>query len=202
MPAAAANCVRPLAPRDATACARLHREGIATGFLSSLGLPFLRELYRAIPACPMGFGHVWAEGGRSVVGFVACAERTGRLYKQALLRRGPFLLLAASRLLVRPGAVRRMAQTLRYPAALPPDLPGSEVLSIAVAPQARGRGVGRALIRAALAQFAARGCAAARVAVWDRNEAANAFYRRCGFTLAHTRMHHGRGMNLYVRATG
>jgi ribosomal protein S18 acetylase RimI-like enzyme len=200
--ASATRAVRALTPRDAAACARLHRNGIPTGFLSSLGLPFLRELYRAIPICSAGFGYVWAEGGPEILGFVACAQRTGQLYKQVLLRRGPFLLISVSRFLVRPAAVRRMLQTLRYPAAAPSDLPAAEVLASAVARRARGRGVGRALLKAALAGLAARGCAAARVAVWDRNEGANAFYRRCCFALAHTRTHHGLGMNIYVAPTG
>ena len=40
------------------------------------------------------------------------------------------------------------------------------------------------------------------MAVVAANEAANAFYRKCGFALAAQRFHHGQAMNLYVLEVG
>lgn len=202
MAEAATGRVRPLSKRHARAAADLHRTGIHTGFLSSLGMGFLRPLYAALSACPSGFGFVWEEADGKVLGFVACAESTGRLYKQALLRRGLLLALPLVRYLFRPSVIKRLWQTLRYPAEVGAALPPAEILSIAVAEEGRGKGIGKALLSAAMEEFARRGIDRVKVAGWAGNQGANAFYERCGFRLEQTREHHGLPMNLYVASTG
>jgi len=197
-----AEPVRPLEKRHAAAVAALHRLGIATGFLSSLGERFLRQMYAAVPSAPAGFGFVWEETDGRVLGFVACAESTDRLYKQALLRRGVLMALALLPRCLRPSVIRRLWETLRYPSEVGEDLPVAEVLSITVAEEARGRGIGSALVDAAFEEFRRRNISRVKVAAWAGNEAANRFYHRCGFRLALTRDHHGLPMNLYVRDAG
>lgn len=199
----ASGAVRAMRPEDAAAAADLHRTGIHTGFLSSLGREFLRQLYRAAPFCPAGFALVWeTEEGGKVLGFIACAESTGGVYKQSLLRGGPFMAFPLLRHLLRPAVLKRILETLRYPAETGPELPPAEVLSIAVAPEARGCGVGKALMGAALAEFARRGIPRVKLAVGADNDVANAFYRRCGFQLVQTREHHGLPMNVYAISPG
>lgn len=58
----------------------------------------------------------------------------------------------------------------------------AEVLTLAVAEPARRRGVGAALLGAAMAEAAARGAAAMFLEVSTRNEAARTLYTRAGFT--------------------
>jgi len=189
-------------PEDASALAILHREGIKTGFLSTLGERFLRALYQAIPACSVGFGYVWAEADGTVLGFIACSEDTARLYKQVLRRRFFSLALALARFALRPSIIRRCFATLLYPrstASTETALPKAEVLSIAVSEEARGKGVGKVLMAAALEELARRGIPSVRVAVWDGNSVANKYYVRSGYHLATTKTHHGKGMNIYVR---
>lgn len=190
--------VIPLGPVHAAAAAQLHRQGIDTGFLSSLGQPFLKQLYLAVPKCPAGFGYVWVEDDGQVLGFIACAESTGQLYKQSLVRRGLRMAWPLGRFLFRPATVKRMIQTLRYPSQVGGELPAAEVLSIAVSSEARGKGVGKALMAAALKEFDRRSVGQCKVAVGADNVTANEFYKRCGFKLALTRQHHGRPMNVYV----
>jgi len=192
--------IEPMAKHHARQAAGLHRNGIRSGFLSSLGLRFLTQLYAAIPSCPAGFGYV-ATDGEEVLGFVAGTESTGRIYKQALLRRGLLMALPLLRFLVRPSVVKRMIHTLRYPSQVDPDLPPAEVLSIAVSPAARGKGIGRSLMAAAMEEFRRRGLPRVKVAVWAGNEQANRFYERFGFALASTRLHHGLVMNIYTIST-
>ena len=178
--------------------AMLHRTGIETGFLSSLGLRFLKQLYAAIPSCPAGFGYVWQEPDGRVLGFVACAESTGRLYKQALLRRGILMALPLIRFIFRLSVLKRIWETLRYPSQTAKDLPQAEVMSIMVSEEIRGKGVGKALMKAAMDEFANRRLRQVRVSVGAGNEPANKFYQRCGFSLAMTRKHHGLDMNIYT----
>ncbi len=185
----------------ARAVAELHRTGIQTGFLSSLGPMFLRQLYRALPGCPAGFGYVWVDQAGYVVGFIACAESVGRLYKQALRQRGLLMAIPLLRFMVRPSVIRRMWQTFRYPSSVGADLPQAEVLSVVVDPQGRGKGVAASLMEAALKSFADRGIAEVKVAVDANNHIADRYYRKCGFELAVTREHHGLPMNIYVPQT-
>ena len=194
------NTLVPLEKRHAAAVAELHRQGIDTGFLSSLGPMFLKQLYKAIPSCRAGFGFVCRDAGE-VVGFVACAESTSKVYKQSLLRRGPLMAIPLARFMLRPSVIRRMIQTLRYPAEVGGELPAAEILSIVVSAGARGKGVGRDLLGAAMGEFARRGIAQVKVAVGAANDPANRFYRNCGFELAVETLHHGLPMNIYVAQT-
>ena len=198
MTAGSDNRITPLTRSNAAEVANLHRTGISAGFLSSLGPMFLRQLYKAIPSCPTGFGFICQGDDGSVSGFVACAQSTGKLYKQALARRGVFMAIPLMRFLLRPSVIRRMWQTLRYPSDVGDELPSAEILSIVVAEQARDKGVGAELIAAALDEFKRRGIPKIKVAVWDQNLPANKLYQRCGFNLAVTREHHGLAMNVYV----
>ena len=64
-------------------------------------------------------------------------------------------------------------------AVLTSDL--AEVRSLAVRPEAGGKGVGRALMQRAIREAAARGKEALWLAVWERNAPAIDFYRRWEF---------------------
>ncbi|WP_343164507.1 ribosomal protein S18-alanine N-acetyltransferase [Hyphobacterium vulgare] len=55
--------------------------------------------------------------------------------------------------------------------------------SLAIAPQARGHGVGAALIARAIEEAACRGLRSVRLEVRESNIAAQKLYLRCGFTL-------------------
>lgn len=192
------NPVVPMTKKHASAAAELHRTGIDTGFLSSLGHGFLTQLYKAIPSCPSGFGFTWKEPSGEVLGFITCAESTGAVYKQSLIRRGALMAIPIIRFLIRPSVIRRIIHTLRYPSQVGDELPQAEILSIAVSANARGKGVGKALMTAAFEEFKRRGIKSAKVAVAASNETANKFYEKCGFKLALTREHHGLPMNIYT----
>ena len=195
--------ITPIAKRHAPAVATLHCENISTGFLSSLGKGFLKQVYSALPSCSAGFGYVCEQPDGRVLGFVACSESTGRVYKQSMIRRGlPMALAILPRFLRHPCIIKRIWETLRYPGSVADDLPRAEVLSIAVDDSARGQGVGKALLQRAFEEFSRRGLRRVKVAVGGDNEGANAFYQRCGFHLAVTRQHHGLPMNIYVADLG
>ena len=146
------DSVIPLATCHARAVADLHLNGIDTGFLSSLGAGFLKQIYKALPNCSSGFGYVWEDPDGTVMGFVACAESTGRLYKQSLRRRGLLMMLPLLRFMFRWSVIKRLWQTLRYPADVGDDVPAAELLSIAVDGSMRGRGVGKQLMAAAVSE--------------------------------------------------
>ena len=111
-------------------------------------------------------------------------------------------LVMLPRAIVRPSVLRGAVETLRYPGEVSEELPPAEILSIAVAESARHKGIGQALMRAALGEFSQRDVCRVKVAVGADNEPANRFYQQCGFRLALTREHHGLPMRVYVVDTG
>ena len=169
--------VRPGRPGDAAAVAALHAARIGEGFLVTLGPRFLTRLYRRIARSP-GSVLVVAEADGRVVGFAAATTSTRRLYAEFLRRDGVLAALAAAPAVLR--APSRVWETLRYGAG-DDDLPAAEVLSIAVADAAGGRGLGGALLATALDGLAARGAREARVVTAVGNDAALAMYERAGF---------------------
>ena len=187
--------VRPATDRDLDAIATLHAVRISEGFLSSLGPRFLRRLYRRVLRSPGCFVFV-ATSDDEVDGFVAAVDNVTALYKRFMLRDGIVAgLAAAPRLAV---AVPRVIETLRYPAATT-ELPDAEILAVAVAASSGGRGVGRSLVAAAVAEFAARTVTAVKVVTTADNSAALAMYRACGFeTAARVEVHSGRESEVLV----
>jgi ribosomal protein S18 acetylase RimI-like enzyme len=165
-------------PGDASAVATLHAERIGEGFLVTLGPRFLHRLYRRIALSPHAVLLV-ADSGERIVGFVAATTSTRRLYGEFLRRDALPAGLAAAPAVLR--APRRVWETFRYGSASEDNLPAAEVLSIAVAADAGGRGIGGALLGAAQEELAQLGAPRARVVTAVGNEAALAMYERAGF---------------------
>jgi ribosomal protein S18 acetylase RimI-like enzyme len=163
---------------DAPAIAALHAERIGEGFLVTLGPRFLRRLYRRIALSPDAVLVIADSGGR-VVGFVAAASSTRRLYGQFLRRDALPVGLAAAPAVLR--APRQVWETFRYGSADEDDLPAAEILSIAVAQDATGQGIGGALLGAAQKELTHLGAAEARVVTAVDNAAALAMYEHAGF---------------------
>ena len=81
------------------------------------------------------------------------------------------------------------------------ELPSAELLSIAVAPHARGSGVAERLYRRLEEHFAGRGLSAFRITVGDSLAPAHRYYRRMGAVPAgRVEVHAGEGSVVYVQA--
>jgi ribosomal protein S18 acetylase RimI-like enzyme len=168
---------------DEAAIARLHARMISTGFLSTLGHRFLELLYRQLILSERGMVVV-AEADDAIVGFVAGASDTGAFYKEFLRRN---LIAASIRLvpaMLRPRSWKRIWETLRYGSES--SQVRAELLSTAVAPGARGRGVGLKLVQELLSMSASRDIEKVKVVVGAENTAAIGLYERAGF--AHPEM--------------
>lgn len=180
------------------AVAGLHMENISSGFISSLGPAFCRQLYRGIAGCRSAFCLVAVEDGK-VLGFIAGAESVGRLYKSVLLRRGLLMSACLVRFLLSWGTIKRIFQTLLYPSRTAEEYPAAEVLSVAVAGEARRKGIASKLMQGAFEEFDRRGISEIKVAVAAVNEAANKYYIKEQFEKAGEYESHGVQTNIYVR---
>jgi len=190
--------IRPGTDEDARVSAALHVAQIGSGFLASLGPAFLRRLYRRVVRSPDSF-LVVAEGPDGVVGFVAGSTDVPALYRRFVVRDGvgatavalPRLLRAWPRALE---TLRQGRQDGRGPGAGSNSRgrADAELLAVAVDAAWQGRGVGRRLVEAFVAEVSARGATSADVVVGAQNLRAVSLYRHYGFeTEQDTEVHRG-----------
>ena len=137
------------------------------------------------------------EDPEGINAFIAVAERTGRFYREFVLRDGPAVVITTGPAIVRNP--KRIWETLRYGITGDDDLPASEILAVAVAQRAEGRGLGSRLVRAALDELQARGVATARVVTGVGNAPALRMYETAGFRRFHqTEVHAGISQQVLV----
>jgi glycosyltransferase involved in cell wall biosynthesis/ribosomal protein S18 acetylase RimI-like enzyme len=170
--------IREAEPGDAPAVGSLHSRMIRSGFLSSLGPGFLRLLYESLISGDSGAVFV-AVRGDTVVGFIAGTDDTGRFYREFLRTRSLAALWNLLPALIRPKTWAKVIETLRY-GSREQEL-SAELLSMAVAPAVRRRGVGARLVEALLADARSRGLEGMKVVVGAENRAALSLYESCGF---------------------
>jgi ribosomal protein S18 acetylase RimI-like enzyme len=181
--------------------AALHADNLQQGFLATLGIGFLAQMYRAIDDAPESILLHEIRNGR-VAGFVTGARGMGAIYKRML--RHPFALgLALLPSLLRPRRVLRIVEILRYSrdTASNVERPAEELLSLAVDPAWRGTGVAESLYRRLEAEFRARGAASFCIVVGGALAPAHRFYRRMGAqAIAQIEVHRGEASTLYLQA--
>jgi ribosomal protein S18 acetylase RimI-like enzyme len=180
--------------------AAMHAANIDQGFLSTLGEPFLEQIYRAIDAAPSGVLIVEERDG-VVMGFVSGGEGMREVYRQ-MLRRPLALGLSLLPSLFRPARLRRILEILRYGQGKHGQeaLPQAELLSIAVATEARGQGIADALYRRFVRHCRSRGIGGFRIVVGDALAPAHRFYRRMGARpVSRVEIHAGEGSVVYVQ---
>jgi len=130
---------------------------------------------------------------------VAFTTNLSKLYKSVILKRGPlFALLLAGKMLSLE-RVKRVFETLFYPGRIRKmNLPPAELLSIAVVPEERGKGLGSHLIKKGLQQCQKRGIDKVKVLIGADNRLGNKLYIKFGFELVGQIVNHGVLSNIYV----
>lgn len=174
-----------LRPSDVAELARIHARGFPSFFLTSLGLPFLREFYAAQLDDPSAIGVVARVADGRPVGVVVGTTEPAGFYGRLVRRRGlRFAVAGALGALRNPRAVPRLVRALTYRGDAP--APSFALLSsIVVDPARSGGGVGYQLQKRWCEEAARRGVARAYLQTdQDDNDAVVEFYRRCGWTAA------------------
>ena len=181
--------------------AALHIQCISTGFISSMGIDFVTSLYDAIVKSKSSLGVVAVKNGK-VIGFVAFTTNLNKLYKSIIRRKGLkfALLLAGNVLSLR--RIKKIFETLSYPARIKKmNLPSAELLSIAVAPEERRKGLASQLIEKGLRLYRKSGVDKVKVLIGADNKAGNKLYLKSGFELIGQIVNHGVLSNIYVTKT-
>lgn len=178
--------------------AKLHMQGISTGFISSLGIGFVTALYEAIAENESSFGFV-AEQENRILGFVAFSTNLSKLYKYVILKKGFKFAFVLIRKMFSFKVLKKVWENIFYPSKMAKlDLPDAELLSIVVAPQGRGKGIAKQPVGAGFRECKMRGIDKVKVLVAVQNEMANKLYLKCGFELVAQIKNHGIFSNVYV----
>ena len=182
--------------------AALHIQCISTGFISSLGIDFVTSLYEAIVQSKSSFGVV-ALRNEKVLGFAAFTTNLNKLYKSVVWRKGLlFALLLVGNVRSRR-RVKKMFETLFYPGRIKNmNLPSAELLSIAVDPEERGKGLAGQLIEKGFQHCRKTGIDKVKVLIGADNKPGNKLYLKFGFEPVGQIVNHGVLSNIYVAQTG
>lgn len=192
--------IRVAIQNDVPGMVAVHRAGFHGFFLTFLGPAFLFELYQAILTDPDGISFV-ADGKKGVCGFVAGTTQPSGFYRRLLRQRWwRFALAAMLSVFRQPTIIPRLLRVFSMPEQVAKQSGRGTLMSIAVLPEAQGRGIGQALVRAFLEGAAQQGLQQVDLTTdRDNNEATNRFYRRLGFVCECTfTTPEGRAMNEYV----
>lgn len=181
--------------------AALHIQCISTGFISSLGIDFVTSLYEAIVRSKSSFGVV-AVRNEKVLGFAAFSTNLNKLYRSIVWRKGlEFALLLAGNMWSRK-RVKKIFETLFYPSRTKKmNLPEGELLSIAVGPEERGKGLAGQLIEKSFRHCQKAGVDKVKVLIGADNKAGNKLYLKFGFEPVGQIINHGVLSNIYVAKT-
>lgn len=171
--------IRRMEENDAHAVSRIHGEALKIGFLSTFGEDFLKILYEGIVQSRYGFGYVYVEDSE-IVGFISGTSNSSKLmsdvYRKKFLPFGKVIFRFSLR---KPGTLNSVIQSIRYPRLA--DQVSAELLSIAVIPEYRKKGVGKELVNALINHFDDLGISKFNVSVDQRLDGASKFYKELGF---------------------
>lgn len=190
--------VRPLVLSDCAAVAALHRVALPESTMAALGQTFLESFYRTMLRTQATFCLVAAQAGQ-VLGFVSGSLDNRELYRQFARRHGLKLGLVLLPKLLLPSYRQRIQESRKYAVGQSDDDQLPELISLAVAEQARGQGVAQALVAALKSEFARRGVTRFKVMVGGSNAAACRFYEKSGGVLAReVEVHQGMTSRVYI----
>ena len=186
--------------------ATLHSDLIHGGVLPLLGRSFLSCLYRELAKSKWGSVHA-AEQDGLIIGFIA---GTPDIWHCALGLTPSGYLRLTSLVVLKLGhreIIRKMIDSLAYPFrqpsidggnSAPQDKHRAELLAIAVAPAAKGLGIGRALVREFERTLRDR-TTPYFVTTNALDEQSNAFYQAIGFAKAGQKRHHDLIIQIYTK---
>lgn len=189
--------------RDFSKIAQIHLKAFNGFFLSGFGEAVLRRYYRAIASFD-GSVFFIEHDGDAVVGFVCGCGNPAQFNRQFVRNNTIELAWAAAKACLHDTSfLPRLLTRGRDIGHFPQDSGTISLLSIAVAPEFSGQGLGKRLLHEFIAESAVRGYKKVYLTT-DRegNDSVNGFYLGNGFHLiGYYDSGNGRIMNEYLSAT-
>ena len=169
-------------PERAGELAAIHARALPGDFLPQLGTGFLEHTYYpAALESPHGV-HIMAVTGSHPIGFVCVAHDADRFTGGVIRSRLVQVAWSACRaVLRRPSRVRMMFEMAWSVVTGRPDAVPGEIVFIAVDPGHQGRGIGSALVEAAVRYLGTRRVSACRTKTLATNHGGIRMYERFGW---------------------
>ncbi len=179
----------------------VHVRSFPDFFLTFLGKRFLKEFYGSFLVDDAGIGFVALEDGE-VLGAIVGPIVPDGYFKRLLKRRWwSFCIASLFAVIKKPTVIPRLFRAVFYRGESPQEGPKLSLLSsIAVSPDAQGKGVGRLLVTSWLEEVQKQGSKGAFLTTdRENNDAVNGFYQNLGWNLESSYdTPEGRKMNRYV----
>jgi ribosomal protein S18 acetylase RimI-like enzyme len=179
----------------------VHMASFRNFFLTFLGRRFLELLYKEIAAEPFSVVLVAVTPQNTVAGFAAGVADQASLYKRLAMKHWfEFGLASCPTAFRHPGIIPRLLRAFRYAGDAAEAACPALLMSLAVAPCAMSKGVGRLLVRNFISAMALYDVDAVCLKTdRENNDGANHFYRRMGFSLVREyQTAEGRWLNEYM----
>jgi len=183
--------------KDALQIASIHKKEISQGFLSSLHISFLKNLYSAIIESDAGFCLVAREGDQ-VVGFISGVTDINNIYRYFLKTYFFSSIVLLSKKFFNITAVKKMIETLLYPVK-EKNLPSAELLTMAVSGQFQGQGIAGKMFLEFISEMKKRNITSFKVLVGEELLPAMHFYEKNGFVfLKNITLHDNKISKIYL----
>jgi colanic acid biosynthesis glycosyl transferase WcaI len=191
----------PLKASDAKALAAIHRGAFPDFFLSSLGEPFLTQLYRGFAEDSSAITVVVRDERGIPCGAAVGTTEPAGFYRRLLKQRWPGFVAASTRAaIINPATVPRLLRAISYRGELPSVGQWALLSSLCLDPSLQGSGVGRQLATTWLERARTMGVTHAFLTTdTNDNDVINRFYIAQGWTLDDELVtQEGRHMNRYT----
>lgn len=180
--------------------ASLHKNSIATGFISSLGEKFLSRLYHGISKHPLSCVIVEKNNHGRLIGFISGSLSISNCYQYVITHNFVGLGLPIIFKLFSLSTIKKIFETLIYPMRKNRSNfnTQAELLSIAVTANSRGKGVGSRLVKSLEDFFKENNFSGTyKVVTAADDKSSNDFYKSVGFHFVQEFKHHNNLMNEY-----
>jgi ribosomal protein S18 acetylase RimI-like enzyme len=178
--------IRQALDSDIPGIVQVHLSSFQNFFLTFLGGRFLGLLYSEILKEPDHVCLVAVSPDDKIVGFAFGIKNQVGLYKRLAKRKWfAFALASSGAAFRRPSIIPRLLRALRYDGKVKEASSPASLMSIAVAPEEKGKGTGKSLIKRFLNEMALKGVETICLTTdRDNNEDTNIFYQKIGFLKA------------------
>lgn len=179
--------LRTATKTDVVGIVNVHLSSFENFFLTFLGRRFLELMYHEVLREPNHVAIVAESQEGEILGFVAGVTNQTSYYHRLVTEKWFVFALASVRSVFRqPSIVPRLFRALKYTGKASAAACPALLLSIAVSPNAKGKGIGRLLVQQFLTDMAEKGVTKVCLTTdRDNNQATNNFYRKLGFTKIH-----------------
>ena len=179
--------------------AELHKKAFPDFFLTQIGIPFLRMLYKGYLEDERS-GIIVAEDNNCLIGFVAYSNDYAEFYKYLIKKHLlAFAFCSIGAVVKHPSIIKRLLGAFNKSDSVIKKEQYVELASICVDPRLEGKGIGTLMINYLKKNVDFNRYAYINLETdADGNENANKFYHKNGFILARQyRTAEGRKMNEY-----